>query len=482
MKLERSSPEKQGVSSQAIEDFLAKIKEEKHEMHSFMLLKNGCVISECWWEPYAPQYRHQMFSLSKSFTSSAIGIAVDEGLLSVDTLLVDIFKEEIAELGHNIDEKIKKMTVKHILMMGTGMEYENWEFWDTKTNNVKNFLSSHIKNEPGSVFFYHSLATYMQSAVITKLTGQKLVDYLKPRLFEPLGIDPFWDEDNMGISYGGFGLNIKTEDIAKFGQLYLKNGNWNGKQLISESWVREATSKQIDNKNWNPEPGSDWGQGYGYQFWQCKPDGVYRGDGMYGQFCIVMPDADAVIAITSNLDMQRIQDLIWEILLPALRENCEPCVDKTAHDKLLQAQKNLSHLHINTSAANFPEIRGEYKNDDVRFYLDFSANDGILFARTNDYIYRFKKDEWVENTTVMSLGDAKFMRSKIYGEWNPREHEFCAKLWFYETPVKHEIKLKFNKNMSKLTFSFIETGSLVAGDNYSVDLDFVKGSDVCLPI
>jgi CubicO group peptidase (beta-lactamase class C family) len=375
MKLQRSAPEEQGVKSQAIVDFLKKVKEENHEMHSFMLLKNGKIISECWWEPYAPQYRHQLFSLSKSFTSTAIGIAVNEGLLTVDTLLVDIFKSEIEELGNDIDEKMKKMTVKHILMMGTGMEYENWGFWNTKTNNIKNFLSSHIKNEPGSKFFYHTLATYMQSAIITKLTGRKLVDYLGPRLFRPLGIDPFWEEDNLGISYGGFGLNIKTEDIAKFGQLYLQKGEWNGKRLIPESWVDDATSKQIDNSNWNEDPNSDWNKGYGYQFWRCKPEGVYRGDGMFGQFCIVIPDANAVIAITSHLDMQRIQDLIWDILLPALRENNEPYDNKTERNKLLQAQRNLSHLKVNANAPNFPEMRGEYKNDSMSIYFDFNAGD-----------------------------------------------------------------------------------------------------------
>ena len=159
MKLQRSAPEKQGVKSQAIIDFLDKIKEENHELHSFMLLKNGRVISECWWEPYAPHLKHQLFSLSKSFTSSAIGMAVEEGLLTTGTHVVDIFKEEVAELGGHIDEKMKRMTVKHLLVMGTGTEYENWRFWDSDKNNIKNFLSSHIKNEPGSAFFYHSLAT-----------------------------------------------------------------------------------------------------------------------------------------------------------------------------------------------------------------------------------------------------------------------------------------------------------------------------------
>ena len=459
MKLQRSAPEKQGVKSQAVAEFLGKIREENHELHSFMLLKNGKVISECWWEPYSPQYRHQLFSLSKSFTSTAIGMAVSEGLLTVDTLLVDIFKQEITELGNDIDEKMKSMTVKHILMMSTGMEYENWNFWgDMRGSNIKNFLSSHIKHEPGSIFFYHTLATYMQSAIITKLTGLNLVDYLKPRLFEPLGIsDPFWEKDNLGISYGGFGLNIKTEDIAKFGQLYLQGGNWNGERLISEDWINEATGKRIDNLNWNEDPASDWNKGYGYQFWRCKPEGVYRGDGMYGQFCIVMPDGNAVIAITSNADMQRVQDLIWDILLPALRENNQPCDNKPEYNKLAKAQSNLSHLKTNADTPALPKMHAEYKSDNISAYLDINETDGILAL---DYkgvksVFKLKKGEWADNASVSNLNYiypfCLFYRCKVYSEFNPSENMLELTLWYYETPCKVPLKLKFNKSRSKLT-------------------------------
>ncbi|MCL1858797.1 MAG: beta-lactamase family protein [Oscillospiraceae bacterium] len=458
MKLQRSAPEKQGVKSQAVIDFLTKIKEENHELHSFMLLKNGKVISECWWEPYAPQYKHQLFSLSKSFTSSAIGMAVNDGLLTVDTKIVDIFKKEAAELGNNIDEKMKKMTVKHILIMGTGMEYENWEFWNNDANNIKSFLSAHVKNEPGSKFFYTSHATYMQSAIITRLTGLKLVDYLKPRLFDPLDIDPYWEEDNLGISFGGFGLNIKTEDIAKFGQLYLQKGNWNGKQLIPESWIEEATSKHINNADNNANTSIDWSQGYGYQFWMCKPDKIYRGDGAYGQYCVVMPNENAVIAITSNVDMQRILDLIWDILLPALRENNEPNDSRSEYNKLLQAQKNLSHLKnkINWTAPAFPKICGEFAtaNGDSKIYLDINENDGVveIELNKNKYVYGFKNGEWSNNFSGQLWEPKyKYFRNKTYCEWKPEENILDLILWFYETPPKNNMKFKFNKSKTKIT-------------------------------
>ncbi|MCL2158859.1 MAG: beta-lactamase family protein [Oscillospiraceae bacterium] len=481
MKLQRSAPERQGVKSQAIIDFLTKIKEENHELHSFMLLKNGKVISECWWEPYGPGYRHQLFSLSKSFTSTAIGFAVSEGLLSVDTLLFDIFKKEIEELGGDIDEKIKKMSVKHLLTMGTGMDYENWGFGG---DNIKNFLSSHIRHEPGSTFFYHTLGTYMQSATITKLTGQRLVDYLMPRLFAPLGIDPYWEQDDHGISFGGFGLNITTEDIAKFGQLYLQDGIWGNRRILPEDWVTEATQKQIENGD---DPKSDWAQGYGYQFWRCKPKGVYRGDGAYGQFCIVMPKENAVVAITSNSDMQRVMDLIWEILLPALGSGDIQNENRDAKRALTAAQSGLSHLKVDLTAPNFPKIRGEYKNPEGTFglYLDISETDGVMAISAknagNVSAFRFKKGEWMDGASYLfrppyhpftKIGE--FMRNRTYANWNPNENIFDLTAWFYETPVKNSARLKFDKSKTKLALSF--------DNGEAFELEFVKGSDFGLGV
>ena len=479
MNLSRSIPEEQGVKSQVIVDFLMKIKEENHELHSFMLLKNDKVISECWWEPYAPQCRHPLYSLTKSFTSTAIGIAVNEGFFTVDTLVADIFKNEMDELGGHFDEKMKKMTVRNLLTMSTGMEYENWD----GDNNIKNFLSSHIKNEPGSVYFYHNLASHMQSAIITKCTGQKLVEYLMPRLFEPLGIEPCWAEDNTGVNLGYNGLNLTTEDIAKFGQLYLQKGKWGDRQLIPESWVNEATSKQINNGD---DPSSDWTQGYGYQFTMCRPDGIYKSDGAFGQFCIVMPNENAVIAITSTIydSTQRILDLIWEILLPALRENHTPSEDKASHNKLLQIQNGLSYLKINENAPNFPKMRGYYKNEkpDNRIissvYIDFNENDGILALIDSDKtecIYRFEKGKWVDNASAVISelkGTSEFLRTKMYGEWNADENVLDFTVWQYETLFKSAMRLKFNADKTKAALMLWCDGEV------NIALEFVKGSNL----
>lgn len=460
MRIEKATPESQGIPSSAILNFLNKVNEQKLEVHSFMLLKNGKNIADCWWKPYAAQYRHQLFSLSKSFTSIAIGLAVEEGLLTTDTLVADIFADEMKELGDKVDEKIKRMTVKNLLTMGTGMTYENW-VWDEEedSNNILEFLRSHVKNEPGSTFFYNTLATYMCSAIITRLTGQKLVDYLMSRLFEPLGIDPFWEEDKLGVSYGGFGLNIRTEDIAVFGQMLLQKGEFNGRQLVPEAWVKEATSKQINNGD---DADSDWAQGYGYQFWRCVPAGVYRGDGMYGQYCIVMPEQNCVIAVTSNLDMDKFMKLIWSDLLPWLGGD-KVMSQSNDYDKLVEFAAGQTHLKVNENAEAYPTFRAVYKlSPDMKVPDEFKLNklsfdfeNGecllALYMEGNQqplYVVRFVEKHWVETAKPFWFSE-HFYRAVCYGEWN--NEEFEANVWHYETPVNTKLCFKFSEERRSLT-------------------------------
>src|SRR3954463_7671168 len=178
----------------------------------------------------------------------------------------------------------------------------------------------------------------MPSAAVQKRTGQPVLDYLKPRLFDPLGIEhPTWETSPQGVSLGGYGLSIRTEDIARFGQLYLQKGKWEGKQLVPEAWVEAATARQTSNGS---NPKSDWDQGYGYQFWRSR-NGAYRGDGAFGQYCVVLPDQDAVIAITSGVrDMQAVLNLVWDKLLPALKSSTLP-TDEESQKRLERTLKGL---------------------------------------------------------------------------------------------------------------------------------------------
>jgi CubicO group peptidase (beta-lactamase class C family) len=220
-------------------------------------------------------------------------------------------------------ENLKAMRVRDLLTMSTGHGAEpklgKDDVW------TKKFFAAPVAHKPGSTFLYNTPATYMQSAIVSKVTGQTVVDYLTPRLFEPLGIEkPKWDTSPQGISIGGYGLYLRTEDIAKFGQLYLQKGKWHGRQLVPSEWIAAATSRQVENDKAPSRGNPDWREGYGFQFWQCR-HGAYRGDGRDGQFCIVLPKQDAVIAITAKTgNMQRQLDLVWEYLLPAFQDQTLP--------------------------------------------------------------------------------------------------------------------------------------------------------------
>ena len=311
--LPRSTPESQGVSSAVVREFIETADQQVNSMHSFMLVRHGKVVAEAWWQPESPEKKHVLWSLSKSFTSTAVGLAVHEGKLSVDDLVLDFFPDDTpAEPSANL----KAMRVRDLLTMSAGHQDEvNWR---AAPDWVKAFLSHPVPHKPGTHFRYNTPATYMLSAIVQKVTGQTVLEYLTPRLFEPLGIEnPKWDASPQGISIGGYGLFIRTEDIAKFGQLYLQRGMWNGKQILPAEWVDLATSRQVSNGS---NPDSDWNQGYGFQFWRSR-HGAYRGDGKDGQFCIVMPEQDAVIAITANTgNMQAELNIVWDQLLPAFHD------------------------------------------------------------------------------------------------------------------------------------------------------------------
>ena len=316
--LPRSAPEAQGVPSAAVLAFVEAADREAKSMHSFMLVRHGHVVAEAWWKPEGPEKPHQLWSLSKSFTSTAVGLAAQEGKLKLEDKVLSFFPDEAPA---EPSEHLRAMTVKDLLTMTCGHDKEAKLSLTDTVPWVQAFLAQPVPHAPGTHFLYNTPGTHMLSAIVRKATGETVLDYLQPRLFDPLGIaKPEWPASPQGNTIGGWGLFLKTEDIAKFGQLYLQKGQWQGKQLVPESWVALATAKQVPNDAGKKEPAlSDWAQGYGFQFWRCR-HGAYRGDGKDGQFCIVLPEQDAVVAITANTgDMQKQLNLVWEHLLPALQ-------------------------------------------------------------------------------------------------------------------------------------------------------------------
>lgn len=356
--LPRSTPEAEGVSSSGLITFLDSAAADRHEFHSIMIMRHGKVIAEGWWAPYGPGLRHTLYSTSKSFTSTAVGFAVSEKLLSVEDRVVSFFPDKLPD---TVSPFLAQMTVKDLLTMSAGQAPDpTGRITSASQDWVSDFLATPVIKEPGTEFLYNSMATFMLSAIVQKVTGEKIADYLRPRLFEPLGIEGYdWEESPDGINAGGWGLRVKTEDMAKFGQLYLQKGMWKGKQVIPSEWVEEATSFKIDQApDAKPEEKamSDWKQGYCYQFWRSR-NNAFRADGAYGQYIIIMPEKDAVVAITcESPDMQDEINLVWDHILPALKDEQLP-EDKKSLSMLKERLTSLA-LPVPAEKADSPLAAG----------------------------------------------------------------------------------------------------------------------------
>lgn len=326
-----STPEAEGVSSAGILKFLDAVDKGKNELHSFVILRHGKIISEGWWSPYGRELKHVMFSVSKSFTSTGVGLAIAEHKLKLTDRVVTFFPNSLPD---TLSTYMKEMTVQDLLKMSTGMNADPLFTARGSSDWPKSFMSSPVENKPGSVFKYNNMATFMLSAIVQKATGEKLLDFLKPRLFDPLGIKNItWDETPGGYTFGAIGLKLQSEDMAKFGQMLLQKGKWNGKQIVPQSWVEEATSFQIMSnapENKTPKELNDWEQGYGYQFWRSR-NNSFRADGLGGQFILVLPEKDAVVVLTSAAtDTQEELNLVWDHLIPAMQDKPLPEDKKTS--------------------------------------------------------------------------------------------------------------------------------------------------------
>ena len=294
------------------------------EPHGLIVLRHGHVVAQGWWAPYTPGRRHLLYSLSKSFTSAAAGLAVAEGLLRLDDPVLAYFPEVDRE---STDPRTRRMLVRHVASMASGHTRDTFDeaFADPDVDPVHAFLRIPPDEEPGSVFAYNQPATYTLGAIVQRVTGGSLLDYLRPRLLDPLGIGPLgWQERPAGRQIAFTGLFAPTDAVARLGQLLLQRGRWGDRQLLPEEWVDAATSVQVGTPRPFGGPGeaeadpddSDWQQGYGFQHWMSRHG--FRGDGAYGQFCVVLPEHDVVVAITAQTpDMQETLDLAWEHLLPA---------------------------------------------------------------------------------------------------------------------------------------------------------------------
>ncbi|HEV3122080.1 MAG TPA: serine hydrolase [Isosphaeraceae bacterium] len=437
--LPRSSPEAQGVSSSEVLEFVEAADKNIEYMNSFMLLRHGHVVAEGWWSPYDAQSPHSLYSLSKSFTSTAVGLAIEEGKVSLDDEVLKFFP---GDAPPDPSKNLKAMRVSDLLRMSTGQQSEPRRTADQPW--TKTFLAQPVPFKPGTHFLYNTSATYMLSAIVQKATGKTVLDYLRPRLFEPLGIEhPTWETSPQGITTGGYGLSIRTEDIAKFGQLYLQKGEWNEKPLVPASWVKAATSRQTSNGS---NPKSDWDQGYGYQFWRCRY-AAYRGDGAFGQYCVVLPEQDAVIAITSGVkDMQAVLNLVWEKLLPALKP-APLATDDESERKLERTLKGLT-LRTPESTATPAKVSGKKytfpanarKLEAITLESDDKGDSLVARFDGNDQRIACGRNEWKKGRFAFAPHAEQPVATS--GAWTA-DDTYTARICLTETPFIMKVTLKF---------------------------------------
>ncbi len=461
--LPRSTPESTGVASSDILAFIDAVESADLELHSLILLRHGQVIAEGWWEPYKPEDVHFLYSLSKSFCSTAVGLAIAEGKLSLDDTVISFFPDETPA---NPSANLQAMKVRHLLSMSAGHAADDMSELRSREDGdwAKGFLAREVPYEPGTHFMYNTSATYMLSAILHRLNGEPTLDYLDPRLLDPLGIEKAtWQTCPKGVSFGGSGMSVTTDAIARFGQLYLQKGVWNGTRILSEAWIDDASSAHVSNVGDPPDPDSDWQQGYGFQFWRCRHN-CYRGDGAFGQYCVVIQERDMVVAITAAVsDMQAVLNLVWDHILPSAQSTAR-AEDPVA---LARLRDRLSSLVLpppagRAESTTVPKVSGKlYKRSTVEGYIetcryDFSKGgctltmDGPNGPRTVEAgSHEWKRGVWIQQ-------DMPTENIASRGAWIS-DNVYEIKLHYTEHPTGNTIRCEFVDDRVIMTMTLTST-------------------------
>lgn len=465
-------PEQVGVSSKAISELLDDFERSGIELHSIMILRHGKVAFETWRDPYAPDIPHTMYSVSKSFTSIAIGFAIDERLLTLDTKVIDIFPEYRPQ---KYDENLEKLTVFHLLTMTAGKDVSVLEN-KAKVSWLKSFFGARWAFAPGEDWKYISENCYVMAAIIQKLTGMTVREYLAPRLFKPLGIreNPAWETDPNGLEAGGWGLFITTEELAKVIDCMSHGGKYQGKQVIPEFWAREAGKAQADNSSKSSNQ-IDSCVGYGFNFWCCHFPGSYRADGMFSQFGIVLPEYDAnIITTCSEVFEQKTRDCLWRHFPEGFIEPKDepeqttlpmtltplPVLTAGRRNPVLEKKLSYSTIHMLYNpvldVAGFPVsvlptavvyMSADRAGNIDKINLDFSENE-----------CRFTWSEGKVRNTIVSGLDGKYRKSKMHLAGLDFTAVSSAR---WEDSDTFTIWIRANESISERRFSFRFNGNKV---------------------
>lgn len=435
-------------SASAISSFLDDLEEKDIECHSVMVVHRGRVIAEGWWAPYSAERLHLLYSLTKSFTSVAVGLAVQDGLLRLDDRIVDVLPDHVPD---DASEQARVLTVHHLLTMTTGHAEDTLDgAWALEpTDLVRGFLRMPVTTAPGEHHTYDNSSTFVLARMVEQVTGKPLPTLLDERLFTPLGIaDVEWDRVGGGAVYGFHGLHLTTESVAAFGELMLRGGTWQGNEILSEDWVAEATRKQVDSRHYSPgAPGPDFHAGYGYQIWSSTYG--FHGNGAFGQQCVVVPDRELVVVLTAaHSEVRHAQDV-----LDAVRRFLLAGVDGARDDH------QDAELTRRLRALSLPMVegtRGEATSA-IHATLDASAPGSALSEGTPVVVER-----WSHGWTLrlgpdleIKVGFGSWQESRPLGRpvvssgaW--QHGTFVAELHLVTSP--HRVRLTVNETTAHLTW------------------------------
>ncbi|AVT41057.1 serine hydrolase [Plantactinospora sp. BB1] len=343
------------MSARAVAALLDRLEAQSVECHSIMVVRHGHVVAEGWWAPYSAERPHLLYSLTKSFTSVAVGLAIADGLLSLADRVVDVLPDHVPA---EISEQGRRLTVHHLLSMTTGHRTDSLaEAWQLEPGDlVKGFLRVPFPEVEGTRHAYDNPTTFILARMVERVTGRSLPELLDDRLFKPMGVDHAeWDRVASGATFGFHGLHLTTEAVAAFGELLLREGLWSGRQLVPREWVRLATRRHIETQqieDWSENP--DMLCGYGYQFWISRHG--YRAEGAFGQQCVVVPSHDLVVVVTGAITQGEVMPaVLWDCLLPGLDEPVSAREDEILAERL----RRLSLTPVPGAAAPERSIKAE---------------------------------------------------------------------------------------------------------------------------
>ncbi|MEJ3653313.1 serine hydrolase domain-containing protein [Actinomycetes bacterium KLBMP 9759] len=465
--LPRSTPAAAGVSSRAVAALLDRLDERAIECHSIMVVRHGHVVAEGWWAPYSAERPHLLYSLSKSFTSVAVGLAVADRLLSLDDRVVDVLPDHVPA---DVSEHGRRITVHHLLSMTAGHDTDSLEeAWHLEPRDlVKGFLRVPFPVAEGTRHAYDNPTTFVLARMVERVTGRGLPEFLDERLFTPMGVDHAeWDRVASGAAFGFHGLHLTTEAVAAFGELLLRGGRWGDRQLVPRDWVELATRRHIATLPSEDGAGNaDFLCGYGYQFWTSRHG--YHGNGSFGQECVVVPSHDLVVAVTgghANTDSpaQVVLDAIWECLLPGL-DAAGDSRDRSADDEVLAERlRQLSFAPVPGSAE---------PGRSVVATTDAATEDSALPGGSTVLV------DPVDGGWLLQLGSSSFEVAVGHGGWRESSplgrpivaagawqgSTFRAELFVITTP--HRVRLEVDAETS----TTVATWSTVPLTNPSLEL------------